>query len=486
MAMIKKLLFTLSLCMLVGSTLFAQSTIKGEIKGPDGSPVPFLQVLLKNDGRTVNGAYTDDMGNYQIFGIPAGTYDITAGGTLTCLTLQTTGGIYVSASEVKFVNIVINCSSNELDEVVVQYVPPVFSQDNTTSSSKLTGDEVRKTPGRSITSALANLEGVASVDGDMASVRGNRPDGQQTIIDGVRVRGNGGVTMQSVEGAELIQGGIPAEYGDGTSFTVITTRGVAKDYHGGIELRGSLEGYNQFLLAASVSGPILKGKTPQDPARMGFLISAEGNFDQDGRPARGGTWAAKQSAIDKLAQNPINYTYDPVLLNLSFIPAAEYITSENFYKRRVRANAYSYGFLAQAKIDIMGGGKDARGKPRNNLRFSIGGSYQYGSGRGWGYGSSLFNSNNNSVSQSSTLRLNARLNHRVKTDTAANAVLKNIMYDINVNYTLVNGKSYDPTHKDNYFDYGYIGKFSTIRRQNYGSRDSVQVWSNIREDTMWV
>ncbi|MEG1555722.1 MAG: TonB-dependent receptor plug domain-containing protein, partial [Bacteroidales bacterium] len=80
--------------------------------------------------------------------------------------------------------------------------------DNTTSSNRLSGNEVRKTPGRSITAALSNLEGVSSVDGAMTSVRGNRADGQQMIIDGVRVRGSGGVSMMSIEEAQLIQGGV--------------------------------------------------------------------------------------------------------------------------------------------------------------------------------------------------------------------------------------------------------------------------------------
>ena len=486
MAMIKKLLFTLFLCMLFGGTLIAQSTIKGEVKDPSGNGIPFLQILLKQDDKVVNGAYTDDLGAYQIFGISAGTYDLTAGGTMTCMSTHTEKGIYVPNSEVKFVNIVINCSSTELEEVEVQYVPPVFSQDNTTSATKLTGDEVRKTPGRSITSVLSSLGGVASVDGTVSSVRGNRSDGQQTIIDGVRVRGDGGIAMQSIEGMELIQGGIPAEFGDGTSFTILTTRGVAKDYHGGVELRSSLEGYGQMLVAANVSGPIIKGKTPQDPARMGFLISAEGNYNIDGNPARGGTWIAKPEVVQDIIDQPVDYRYSNA--GGYYVPyyRANELGSDAFQKVRVRQNAQDWGFIAQGKIDIMGGGKDARGRSKNNLRFSIGGSYQYSKITNWGsQGRALFNNMHNSITTRNTLRLNARLNHRVKTDTAANAILKNVMYDINVNYTLYNGKSEDRNHKDNLFGYGYIGKFSTERENYYGTEDMF-VWVEMAQDSMLI
>jgi len=470
MAMIKKLLFTLSLCMLFGGALFAQSTIKGEVKDPKGNGVPFLQILLKQDGRVVNGAYTDDLGAYQIFGVSAGTYDITAGGTVNCLSLYTETGIYVPSSEVKFVNLTIDCSSTELNEVVVEYIPPVFSQDNTTSSEKLTGDEIRKIPGRSIAAALSNFGGVASTDGTtITAVRGNRSDGQQTIIDGVRVRGSGHVTMQSIEGFELISGGIPAEYGDGTSFTILTTRGVAKDFHGGFELRSSVEGYGQMLAAASLSGPILKGKTPQDPARMGFLISAEGNYNIDSRPLRGGSWVAKPEVIQDIRSNPVDIRF----VGNNYVPffRANELGVESFQKTRVRKDAQDWGFIVQGKIDIMGGGKDSRGRPKNNLKFTVGGLYNYTNeldwGGYWGQTRSLFNSASNPVSTDNTLRVNARLNHRVKTDTAANAILKNIMYDINVSYTLVNSRYEDRNHKDNYFNYGYIGKFTTERADLY-------------------
>ena len=479
MAMIKKLLFTLSLCMFVGNAIYAQSTIKGVIKDANGSPLQYLQVLLKQDDKVVNNGLTDDAGAYQIFGVANGTYDISTVGSITCATAHTEKGVYVSSSEVKFVNITINCST-ELESVEVFYVPPVFSQDNTVSSQKLTSEEIRKTPGRSITAALANLGGVSSVDGRMTSVRGNRSDGQVMILDGVRVRGNQGIAMATIESAELIQGGIPAEFGDATSVAVITTRGVGKDYHGGAELRASLEGYGQFTGAVNVSGPILKGKTPQDPARMGFLFSAEGNYDIDDYPLAGGNWMAKPNVTKSLLSRPVDYkpegySYTPII-------QANNLGSGDFKKTRVRKDAESWGFLAHAKFDIMGGGKDARGRPKNNLRFSIGGSYQYLKVRDWALGTALFNSKHNGIITNNTLRLTARLNHRVKTDTAANAILKNIMYDINVNYTLFNRKSEDINHKDNLFGYGYVGKFTTKRSNKYAYVDSLE-WVNPMDST---
>ena len=87
--------------------------------------------------------------------------------------------------------------TGSLEEVVIAWEPPAFSMDMTVSSSRLSGENIRTTPGRSVTDALANLEGVSSVDGTITSVRGNRSDGQQTIVDGVRVSGEPVVSFSS-------------------------------------------------------------------------------------------------------------------------------------------------------------------------------------------------------------------------------------------------------------------------------------------------
>ena len=107
---------------------------------------------------------------------------------MSCKTKFTTQGVQVSDGETKFLDIKVNCAT-DLDVVVVKYTQKVFEADKTVASVKLSGDDVRQTPGHNLASVLASMEGVSAVDGQVMSVRGNRPDGQQMIIDGVKVRG---------------------------------------------------------------------------------------------------------------------------------------------------------------------------------------------------------------------------------------------------------------------------------------------------------
>ena len=464
MAMIKKLLATLGVIILFAGAAFSQSQIKGKVIDQTKSPLAYTRVFLKVGDRVVNMATADANGDYTLFNIDAGTYDLEADAQMTCKKSQKKTGVNVPSNQIMFIDFEIDCTS-DVAEVVITYEPPVFSADNTTSSSRLSGDNVRNTPGRSVESALANLEGVSSVDGNMSSVRGNRSDGQQTIVDGMRVRGGTGVSMSSIEEVQLIQGGVPAEYGDGTSFTVITTKQAPKDFHGSFELRGSIDGYNNFLAAASVSGPLLKGKTKNDPTRIGFLFSGEVSYTHDYSPLRGGYWVANDDVLESIIANPIRYSQSE--FGAHYLEAA-YLTSDAFHKERVRKNAGSWDYLGQLKLDFILG-------KRHNMKLSLSGSYEYIKGKSWGMTSALFNNFNNPISTSSMARANARFNHRVITDTTGNAVLKNLMYDINVSYTRIDGRSYDANHKDNLFEYGYLGQFTTNKVRSYSYNDELTI-----------
>ncbi len=459
--MIKKLLATLGVIILFTSAAFSQSQIKGKVTDQENSPLAFTQVMLKVGERVVNVATADQNGDYTLFNIEAGTYDLVAN-AITVGKTVTKSNITVATNQVVFENFVIDLT-NDVAEVVIIWEPPVFDQDNTTSSNRVTGESIRNTPGRSVTSALASLEGVSSVDGAMTSVRGNRSDGQQTIVDGMRVRGSSGVSMSSIEEVQLIQGGVPAEYGDGTSFTVITTKQAPKDFHGSVELRGSIDGYNNFLAAVSVTGPLLKGKTKNDPTRIGFLFSGEASYTHDGSPARGGTWVANDETIDALIANPLRYSNSEFGV---YYQEGSYLTSESFHKERVRKNAGSWNYLGQLKLDFILGKK-------HNAKLSVSGSYEYGKGKSWGSTYALFDGDNNPISTSSNARVSARFNHRiVQNDTG---VLKNLMYDINATYTHSNSLSYAANHKDRLFEYGYVGQFTTNKAKGYTYYDEYKL-----------
>lgn len=459
--MVKKLLLTLLAVILFSSVSFAQGTIKGKLTDQTGAALGFATVTLQKDGVAYDETMTDDKGEYQFYGIPVGVYDLIFDATLTSCgkSKQLSQMQYEGGTKIQ--DFRINCAT-EMEALVVVYERPLIEQDNTTTSVKIDADEVRKQPGHSVNNAIANAAGVTSIDGSISSVRGNRSEGQKTMIDGVLVRGTGGVSMASIEQVEMISGGVPAEYGDGNSFTVITTKGISKDLHGSVELMGSLEGYNNFLAAFSLTGPLSKPKARGEMPRIGFLLTGDFNYDKDGAPARGGNWRATDEAIDFLIQNPYRYSTTEIGAHYA---NGEYMGAENFKKQRVRDNAGNLNYLIQAKLDFILGEK-------KNMSLSIGGMYEFTRYRNWSSNYyALFNAQNNNQSQINTWRVNAKFQHRI---TPKSDVVKNIMYNINVNFTHYDTWTRDLRHKNNLFDYGHIGYFKTTKAK-YFRLDTVTI-----------
>ena len=466
--MVKKLLLTLLAVILCSSFAFGQGTIKGTVKDQTGVALGYIYVYLEKEGNNVNYTQTDGEGNYQLHGVAPGTYDLVFDAELgQCgKKLKIEGIKYNGQTLIKDAK--INCAADVLDvDFVVTYTRPLFESDNTKSATILDADAVRKQPGHDVTNAISSAAGVTAIDGKMQSVRGNRSDGQKTMIDGVVVRGTGGVSMASIEQVELIQGGIPAEYGDGNSFTIITTKSISKDLHGSVELMGSLDGYNNFLGSVSLTGPLMKPKAQGQPVRAGFLLTGDVSYDKDGTPAQGGTWRATDEAINYLIKNP--YRYSPTDFGAHY-SNAEYMQGENFKKQRVRDNAGNFNYLIQAKLDFLLG-------ESNNINLSVGGMYEFTRYKNWGITSALFNAQNNSQSQINTWRVNARWQHRIPLKN--DSIVKNIMYNINVNYTHYDTWTRDMRHKNNLFEYGHIGYYKTTKAKSF-VRDSITIDSITR------
>ena len=455
--MIKKLLLSLGVIFFcVGFAYAQESTVKGTVKDSKNQPLAYSRVTLKQDGRAITGALTDDEGNYQIFSVSPGVYDMEATGPVGCSNTQIQKGVRVVTSDVLFIHFTVACEAagEFLGPVEIVYVAPIFETTKTVQSDRLSKEELARIPGRSLSSAISNMASMSAVDGQILSVRGNRSDGQQTIVDGVRMRGGSSPLMSTIEEVEVIQGGIPAEYGDGTSFTVITTKGIQRDFHGSAEVRGSIDGYNNFLGSALISGPLVKEKKEGGQAKVGFMLSGEGYYNTETSPARGGVWVVKDDVLDEITKNPLRY--DPVNFGASYANA-NYLQEDAFEKRRRSPGKGSYGVVAQGKLDFIPL-KD------NSMRISLTGSYDYGKGKG--PSSVLFyQPGNTGESMSSGARVAVRLNHRVyRNDTS---LLKNVMYDINVSYTKTNSLSQNARLKDNIFAYGHIGKFKTHKASTY-------------------
>lgn len=461
MSMIKKLLFA-SLLVLTASTLFAQSgTLQGTIKKDNGEPMPFVNVIIESAGRQFGGAQSDFDGKYVIRPIPPGTYTVKA--SFVGHKNYQFDGVIISPDQITYVNVEMEETMHELETFeVVEYKIPLVEKGKTTSGETMGSEDLQRMSARSAQGMAATVGGVQSTDGEMGSVRGQRTDGTVVYIDGVRVRGSSGVPKSAIDQISVMMGGLPARYGEATGGVLnITTKGPSREFGASGEVVGSLDGYNNFIGAFSINGPLIKSKKKDDPtALLGYFISGEFHYSKDGYPARGGTWTAKQEYIDHLIENPLI----PVGVGNAHYYAADFTTKDNLKKLHARQDAQSWGVNLAGKLDV---------KTTANTNLTFGGSLDYSTGRDWGFASSLFNSHRNGFSKGSTWRVYGRFAHKFpnSTDTTRNSLVKDVFYQIQVDYTKTNGSSYDLEHRDNIFNYGYLGKYETYKADFYEKGD---------------
>ena len=75
--MFRKVLMTIGLMLIAGTSLLAQGTMKGTITdAKTKEPLPFVNVIAKQDGQQIRGGQSDFDGIFTIKPLPVGKYDI--------------------------------------------------------------------------------------------------------------------------------------------------------------------------------------------------------------------------------------------------------------------------------------------------------------------------------------------------------------------------------------------------------------------------
>lgn len=466
--------------LLISAAIFAQSgTLQGKvIDATTGESIAFANVSIEANGQIVTGGMTDFDGKFVIKPIPAGTYDVKAS-YVGYHPLQYKG-VKIMAGKITFQDFRISPAVQQLQEVEVkEYKVPLISKDQTQSGGSVTDKEIAKMPGRSAEAVATTVGGVYSERGEVGSIRGARAEATVYIIDGVKVRGTTALPKSATAQVDVIMGGIPAKYGDVTGGIIsITTKEPSRETHGSIELSTSkfLDPYGYYLAEGSITGPLFskKYKDPYDSTKTkkevkaGYFITAAFNSEKDGAPSVINWWKAKDGVVDDLLANP----YRTSESGFGTILNSNYLRSDKFEKVKARSDANSKQMMLQGKVDI---------KLTKNVGLTVGATYDYQQSRLFSYANSLFNSNNNGESIDNTLRGFVRLTQKFQSADEkenATALIKNAYYQIQLDYSKFNEIVQDPRHKDNLFNYGYVGKFNTTQVRSYSYTDTIPGFSS--------
>jgi len=470
--MLKKLLITLTIILTTTTLIYSQSgTLKGVIKDKKTKdPIPFVNIVIELGGRQLGGTTTDFDGYYTIKPIPPGKYNVKA--TFVGFKPLLIKGVIINADKIRVLDINMESTITTLKTFeVIEYKVPLIDKDQTSTGGTMTAEEISKMPGRSAQSVAVQVGGVFSRDGEMGSIRGSRTEGTVMYIDGIRVRGSSSLPKSALEQVSVITGGTPARYGDATGGIVnITTKGPSRDFGAGVEVATSevLDKFGYNLLGFNVQGPLIPGKdTTKSSSLLGFFIAGEASYLKDPNPYRIGVNRVKEDVLVSLEADP----FRPSGLGFGIYQNSEYVHKEDIENIAAKTDASRYGVNLTGKIDV---------RTTDNTNLTFGGTYNYGTGRLWSLGNSMYNAKNNGEYITSTWRVYGRFTQRFPSDKDSKSIIKNVYYSIQADYSKYNYKNQNQEHKDDLFKYGYVGDFKTYKIKSYelGS-DTVLGYNNV-------
>ncbi|MEJ2614666.1 MAG: TonB-dependent receptor [Ignavibacteriaceae bacterium] len=221
------------------SNSFSQTgKIRGKITDANSKePLPFVNVIVVG---TNYGAATDIDGEYNIIGIPPGTYSVKA--SAIGYNTQIVENVKTSIDLTTNIDFQLSETTIELkQEVVVTATRPLVQKDLTSSTSIVNAQDIKALPITSFQDALQLQAGIVKDNNGDFHFRGGRSGEVSYWIDGVPVTDayNGktvvDVNTNSIQEMQVVTGAFNAEYGQAMSGIVnIATKSGSNEFHGNI------------------------------------------------------------------------------------------------------------------------------------------------------------------------------------------------------------------------------------------------------------
>jgi hypothetical protein len=502
--MMRKIYLLLTALIAFGFSALAQNnpgSIKVQLvdkKNPKEG-ISFANVVVYQ-GKVQVGVGTTDIDGYAFIKLlPAGTYNIKA--VYIGYQPQQINDVIVNSDKTTYLTIKLsNEEGVNLEEVVVtEYGGPPLINPNTISGGDVDRKSFQAMADKSVAGVLSTQAGVYSNSNGDINLRGARGQSQtgggdqgvtagpssitaggNMYVDGERIIGTINIPQQAIEQMSVMTGGIPAQYGDVNSGVIsITTRNVQPRFVGGLEAISSGNGknfgtdkYGYNFLGFSLGGPIISRKDTSGNKKpmIGFFVGGEVVYQKDPSPWATGITQVKQDKLSQLQQNPL--VYNPVTDN--YYLAASYLNANDFYTSATRPNAATKAFRINPKVDIS---------VNPNLNITIGGSMDYNVSHDFIYLYALLNSQHNPQVIQNTTRGYIRLVQKFGPQTAAEkeksqALFKGAYFTMQAGYQKYKFVRQDEQFKDNFWDYGYVGKFERDRAHLYVAQQGVKAGSS--------
>jgi outer membrane receptor protein involved in Fe transport len=248
-------------------------TIRGTVTDSSGAVIAGASVTITDQAtNTARHAATNTHGEYQLFGLPSGAYQVSI--AAPGMTTQEITGVTLNGSDIVGANAVLKVSSAK-EQIVVTAEASIIDTEDQTISDTLNSRAVIDLPrdSRDIYSFLYLNPNITqgSADGEFKFL-GGQSYGASFSVDGQR--SNGGIfgeptqtqpTLEAVEDINVLSNDFSAEYAGIGNIRVTTKRG-GNSYHGSALYNNS----NSALAAWTVQDLIGKSQFAPSPFQSAY------------------------------------------------------------------------------------------------------------------------------------------------------------------------------------------------------------------------
>lgn len=445
-------------CVLLSETSYAQASeafITGRVVqkvGDEDVGVFDAQVDLLKDDESKGRVKTDGEGYFRIGPVAPGVYSLKIQSSLfldptIVSNIQLTGD-----KTLPFGDIYIGAMTN-----VIKVRRVVRVKNKLIIGETFGRDKLKNSPLRDLAAIIAT-SGTAQVIGNKLIIAGNRDNANGVWVNGVKMSSLPNIPFDAIEEINVITGGVPAEYGDALGGIItITTRGPSKKLSGGLELVNSkfIDPFGYKMLEGNLTGPLyVKNKNSKDSSRtiLGFFLAGNISHIDVYDPPAIDVYSVKDRKLSELKNDPI--TQSP--LGSGFISRTSFITKDDMEKTRVRSNTKSFSYAVTGSLEFQ---------PTDAITISAGGSSDYLNRNDYLSSYSMFNYENNPQRIESNNQGFVRFRQIFNMDSSS--AIKSAYYQVQADYTRFDRVVQDENHKDNFWDYGYVGKFERNRTPDY-------------------
>ena len=320
------------------------------------------------------------------------------------------------------------------------------------NSLQLNQEQIQSLPFHKLTSFGLVAPSAYRLKGDRMFYYGIESTGNHTFVDGMQIADASNFPVRIIQSYSLYTQQAPINMGFTTGgITSIETLNKLADFtvlfDVSTDQAWDAQGINgEMFINIPLSSAKKKASSNMIPS---LLIAGKYSWTNNTDPVWEGTQKLNSETLADLTANPLrpnemgNYVY----------PNSAYVTSSDMVDQKVPDNTGKTGIYPFVKLSLP---------VSKNINLNIGNYSVIDEAEMYDQGNSMFNTIGNATRTRRNFDTYLNWNHNIEINEDLT-----LNYDFNFQYSNYYYKVRDKRHEDRFFDYGYVGKFTTYKTPTY-------------------